>query len=186
MSTTATPDSLFEMLSRETRKLPPVDKWNPEHVGDSQMRIASDGSWTYQGSEIRRPEMVKLFSTILRREDDRYFLVTPVEKLEIDVEDAPFIATDLETRGGGETQEVLFITNVQDLVLADADHPLRVENPDTEPKPYLHVRNGLEALISRPLYYRLIELGVEQDRDGRKVLGIWSAGEFFELGSYRP
>jgi uncharacterized protein len=183
MSTTATPDSLFELLSRETRKLPPVEKWNPEHTGDSRMRIASDGRWFYQGSEIQRPEMVKLFSTILRREGDQHFLVTPVEKLEIEVEDAPFIATDLETRGKGEAQEILFITNVQDLVMADADHPLRVETPDTAPKPYLHVRAGLEALISRPLYYRLVDLGVEQQRDGRKVLGVWSAGEFFELGN---
>ncbi len=183
-----TPDSLFEQLStRQGKSLPPVDKWNPDNVGHSRMRIDADGRWYYQDSEIQRPEMVKLFSTVLRRDGDTYCLVTPAEKLEIEIEDAPFVAVDLETRGEGRAQEVVFATNVDDLIVADADHPITVEGEPDAPKPYLHVRAGLHALISRPLYYRMIEMAVERPEaasDGARVVGIWSRENFFELGRY--
>lgn len=162
-----------------TRGLPPVHLWNPEFSGDLDMRIARDGSWHYLGSPIGRAPLVRLFASILKKEDDKYYLVTPVEKVGIIVEDAPFVAVDFENSGAGSAQELTFVTNVGDVVVAGADHPIRVErDPETgEPSPYVLVRANLEALIDRKSFYRLIDLGVH--RDG--WFGVWSAGQFFGI-----
>ncbi len=173
------PDSLFALLEADKgRKRPPVLSWDPERVGSSGMRIEVDGRWFHQGSEIRRPEMVKLFATILRRDADRHFLVTPVERLSIDVADAPFVAVDVEARDAGADQRLVFKTNVDDYVEADAAHPIRIKGRGREARPYVLVRDGLEALISRAVYYHLAELTVP-GRNGRA--GVWSNGAFFEL-----
>ncbi len=173
------PDSLFEQLAADReRKRPPVLKWHPERIGTSAMRIASDGRWYYQGSEIRRPEMVKLFSTILRREGAHYFLVTPAEKLSIDVDDAPFLAVDMETSGIDRTARIVFRTNVDDFVEADMDHPILLKGEGELVRPYVVVRDGLEALISRAVYYRLAELTVAGPEGSA---GAWSNGAFFAL-----
>ncbi len=158
-------------------KLPPVDRWNPTHCGDSEMRIAADGSWHHQGSPITRPEMVRLFSTILRRESDgSHVLVTPVEKLSIAVEDAPFIAVEAKFSGEGEGQRVAFRLNTDEPVVADATHAIRIEGDTDAPRPYLHVRGGLDALIARTVFYELVERLVEGPGG---VRGLWSEGAFF-------
>jgi len=144
------------------------------------MRIGADGRWFYRESEIKRPEMVRLFSTILRRDENRHYLVTPVERLSIDVDDAPFVAVDVEATGGGENQRLVFRTNVDDYVEVDALHPIEMRGSSSDARPYVIVRNGLEALISRPAYYRLADLAIP-GRDGRA--GVWSNGGFFELES---
>ncbi|BCW88545.1 hypothetical protein sos41_16860 [Alphaproteobacteria bacterium SO-S41] len=159
------------------RKLPPVEKWNPPHCGPIPMRIARDGTWHYMGTPIGRAAMVRLFSTILRREPDgSHVLVTPVERVGIEVEDAPFIAVGVEAADGRLT----FMTNVGDQVTADADHPIRVEENEAtgEPSPYVRVRGGLEARLARPVFYELADLA--EERDG--VMGVTSAGTFFPLG----
>lgn len=163
----------------EDHKLPPVDKWNPDHCGSSDMRIARDGSWFHQGSPIGRQEMVRLFSTILRREaDGSHVLVTPVEKLDIEVEDAPFVAVEKKAEGEGRTMRIAFRLNTGDLVAAGPDHPLRFEPGDQGPRPYLHVRGGLEALVARSVYYELAEIAIA---NGGSAPGIWSNGAFFAL-----
>jgi hypothetical protein len=161
------------------QKLPPVDKWNPEHCGHSEMRIARDGTWFHQGSPIGRPAMVKLFSTILRREPDgRHVLVTPVEKLDIEVEDAPFIAVELKAGGRGVRATLAFRLNTGDLVTAGPDHALRFADSDEGPRPYLHVRGGLEALVARPVYYELAEIALANKSNPP---GVWSRGAFFAM-----
>jgi hypothetical protein len=172
--------SLAEIASLvEQQKLPPVDQWNPPHCGHSDMRIASDGTWFHQGSPIGRPAMVRLFSTILRREPDGgHVLVTPVEKLDIDVEDAPFLAVELRSEGEGSDQRLTFRLNTGDLVMADQDHPLRFEDRGHGMHPYLHVRGGLEALVARPVYYELANLAIEADH---APLGLFSQGAFFPM-----
>jgi hypothetical protein len=159
-------------------KLPPVHLWNPTHCGDSAMRIARDGTWFHEGSPIGRKELVRLFSTILRREPDGSFvLVTPYEKLDISVEDAPFIAIEVTTAGEGPDRRLIFRTNVDDLVEAGPDHLLRVETAaDGTPRPYLHVRAGLEALVNRPVFYELADLALAE---GATPPGLWSGGAFF-------
>jgi hypothetical protein len=146
------------------------------------MRIARDGTWFHQGSPIGRKELVKLFSTILRREPDgRFVLVTPAEKLDILVEDAPFIAVEATTEGEGAARQIIFRTNTDDLVAAGPDHPLRVETaPDGTPRPYVHVRAGLEALVNRPVFYQLADLALaEGGAEGAGPPGLWSGGAFF-------
>ncbi|WP_135502258.1 DUF1285 domain-containing protein [Roseovarius aestuariivivens] len=178
--TTPSAESLAEAARQAGKKgLPPVHKWNPEFCGDLDMRIARDGTWFYLGTPIGRPELVRLFSTILKREGDKYFLVTPVEKVGITVDDAPFVAVDFEAGGAGEAQNLLFETNVGDKVLAGPDNPIRVErDPETgEPSPYVLVRDGLEALIDRKSFYRLVEIGARQDG----WFGLWSGGDFFRI-----
>ena len=179
-----THDLLAQLPRSEQRGLPPVHLWNPPFCGDLDMRIARDGTWFYLGTPIGRKAMVKLFSSIIRRDGDDYFLVTPVEKVGIRVDDAPFVAVTLQVEGAGERQLLRFATQVEDDVLAGPDHALRVElDPHTgEPSPYLHVRANLEALIHRNLFYQLVELAVEREIDGRTWLGVWSAGVFFPLG----
>ena len=161
------------------QRLPPVERWNPEHCGDSEMRIARDGTWFHQGSPIGREAMVRLFSTILRREPDgRFVLVTPVEKLDIAVEDAPFVAVEMKHEGDGEAATLAFRLNTGDLVTAGPEHPLRfTERPDG-PHPYLHVRGGLEALVARSVYYELVDWALA---DGADPPGLWSDGAFFPL-----
>lgn len=166
----------------EERRLPPVEQWNPAHCGDSEMRIAADGTWFHQGSPIGRKEMVRLFSTILRREPDGSFLlVTPVEKLSIEVEDAPFIAVEVASEGEGRNRRLAFRLNTGDLVLADAEHRLSVRGSTDEPRPYLHVRGGLEALIARPVYYELARIAIDEQERPDDLPGLWSCGERFAL-----
>lgn len=172
-----------------TRKLPPVDKWNPPFCGDLDMRIATDGTWFYLGTPIGRPALVRLFSTILRREGDgKYVLVTPVEKVGLVVEDAPFIAVRVDAVGSGREQVLNFMTNVGDQVTAGAEHPLRValRGTEREPRPYLHVRGGLEARIARPVFYELVNMAEERATASGRELGVWSGGTFFSLGSPDP
>lgn len=177
------PEALFERLLAEQRRqqLPPVEKWQPEHTGTIDIRIARDGTWYHEGRPIERHAIVELFATILRREGDAYFLVTPVEKLAITVDDAPFQAVFMERDGEGDGQRLLFTTNVGDHVLADAEHPIDVREYDGEPAPYVLVRNGLWALLSRNVFYQLAELAAPVPGDPGK-LGVRSCGEWFELG----
>ena len=173
-------DSLIASINAsKTRGLPPVHLWNPPFCGDLDMRIARDGTWFYQGTPIGRPALVKLFSSILKRENGKYFLVTPVEKVGITVDDAPFVAIDFESTGAGPDQNVTFETQVGDIAAAGADHPIRVErDPETgEPSPYVHIRADLEALIDRKSFYRLVELGSHEEG----WFGIWSGGTFFQV-----
>jgi uncharacterized protein len=163
------------------RGLPPVHLWNPAHSGEIDIVIKADGRWVHEGATISRAPLVRLFSTVLRKDPDGYWLVTPVEKMKITVEDAPFIATALDAGADAEGRPVLcFTTNVGDEVEAGPEHPIRVEiDPTTdEPRPYLHVRRGLEALISRPVFYELVEMAAE--RDG--TLGVESGGTWFPIG----
>ncbi len=177
-------DLLSQIPKTEKKGLPPVHLWNPDFCGDIDMRIARDGTWFYMGTPIGRKPMVKLFSTIIRRDGDDYFLITPVEKVGITVDDAPFVAISLQVEGEGEAQVLRFTTNVDDEIEAGTEHPLRVElDPQTqEPSPYLHVRVNLEALIHRNVFYQLVELAVPQQIDGQTWLGVWSAGQFYPIG----
>ena len=157
----------------------------PIDCGHFDISIERDGTWSYRGSPIGRLPLVRLFSTVLRRETDgSYWLVTPVERGRITVEDAPFVAVELTRRGEGRHQELIFRTNIDDTVAADAEHPLRVENDSTlpGPNPYILVRNGLEARINRPVFYQLVELGTEERVGDATLFGVWSKGEFFPLG----
>ena len=158
-----------------TKGPPPVHLWNPEFCGDLDMRIARDGTWFYLGTPIGRHGLVKLFSSIIKREGDDYFLVTPVEKVGITVEDAPFVAVDFEPAEGG----LEFVTNVEDRVVAGPEHPIRVErDPDTgEPSPYVLIRRNLEALIDRKSFYRLVDIGEHEDG----WFGVRSGGAFFPI-----
>lgn len=161
------------------KKLPPVDQWNPTHCGHSEMRIARDGTWFHQGSPIGRTAMVRLFSTVLRREaDGSHVLVTPVEKLDIDVEDAAFVALEMKSEGAGKDRKIAFRLNTGDLAVADAQHPLIVRQGDDGPRPYLIVRGGLEALISRSVYYEMVAIALEEEAN---PVGLWSQGSFLSL-----
>lgn len=166
-------------------KLPPVEAWNPDFLGDIDMRIARDGTWYYNGTPIGRPAMVKLFSGVLRREGDgRHYLVTPVEKYGITVEDAAFVAVEMTVHGTGRDQVLTFRTNVDDEVMAGPEHPIRVDtDPESgEPAPYVHIRGRLEALIARAVFYDLVELADEDAPDTQGRIGVWSAGAFFPIG----
>lgn len=174
-------------LQREAsagRGLPPVDKWHPEHCGAIDIRIARDGTWFHQGTPIGRKELVRLFSTILRKDPDGFVLVTPAEKMRIVVEDAPFVAVLLDAEGAGAAQTLTFTTNVGDLTQAGAANPIRVEtDPRTEgPAPYVQVRKGLDARISRAVFYQLADLSVPGEGEHAGFLGVWSGGQFFRLG----
>jgi len=159
------------------RRLPPVEQWNPPHCGDSRMRIARDGTWFHEGAPIRRPAMVRLFAGLLRHEGDgRYVLVTPVEKLDIAVEDAPFVAVEARSEGSGEQRRIAFRLNTDEPVVAGPEHDVHL----VEGRPYLTVRAGLEAAIARPVYYELAEIALEEDADPP---GLWSDGVFFPLSS---
>jgi hypothetical protein len=159
--------------------LPPVERWHPDHCGDSEMRIARDGTWYHQGSPIGRQAMVRTFSRILRREPDgSHVLVTPVEKLDIAVEDAAFVAVEMKSEGEGVDRELAFQLNTGDVVIAGPDHPLTFRNTAGGPHPYLAVRGGLEALVSRSLYYELANIALDE---GDKPPSVWSRGARFAL-----
>ncbi|MFK7752869.1 MAG: DUF1285 domain-containing protein [Sedimentitalea sp.] len=163
----------------KTRGLPPVHLWNPPFCGDLDIRIARDGTWFYLGTPIGRPELVRLFSTILKKEDDKYFLVTPVEKVGIVVDDAPFVAVDFEAAGAAGDQTLRFVTAVGDHAVAGPSCPIRVERDAKtgEPSPYVLIRDNLEALIDRKSFYRLVELGAHHEG----WFGLWSGGAFFQI-----
>jgi len=165
--------------------MPPVHLWNPEHSTDIRMEIRADGSWWHDGGRIKRTRLVKLFSRILRKDPDgQIYLVTPYEKVIVHVEDAPFIAVRVDRVGvPGRSQELAFTTNLGDVAVASADLPIRVEtDPETqEPAPYVEVRDGLEAKLSRPVFYELAEMA-EAYEGSAGQLGVWSQGQFFELG----
>jgi hypothetical protein len=163
-------------------RLPPVDAWNPTHCGDSAMRILADGTWLHEGSPIGRPALVRLFSTILRGEPDGgHVLVTPVEKLAIAVEDAPFVAIELTSEGDGEARRLGFRTNVGDVVVAGPAHPLTIADRGHGPHPYLRVRGRLDALVARPVYYELANLALDGTPGPGGAIGLWSDGAFFAL-----
>jgi hypothetical protein len=162
------------------RGLPPVHLWNPAHCGEIDIVIKKDGRWFHEGSPIGREALVRLFSTVLRKDPDGTYLVTPVEKMKITVEDAPFIAVRVDRDG----EALKFLTNVGDEVEAGPENAIRVElGEDGEPRPYLHVRRGLEALISRPVFYELVEMAEERPSADGPVLGVESNGAWFPLGS---
>ena len=167
------------LTAAKTRGLPPVHLWNPPFCGDLDMRIARDGTWFYQGTPIGRPGLVKLFSSILKKEGDKYFLVTPVEKVGITVDDAPFLAVDFEATGEGRDQVLTFTTQVDDTAVASTDLPIRVvRDAETgEPSPYVRVRANLDALIDRKSFYRLVDLGAHHE----EWFGVWSSGTFFPI-----
>jgi len=162
------------------RGLPPVHLWNPAHSGEIDIVIRRDGHWVHEGGVISREALVRLFSTVLRKDPDGFWLVTPVEKMRITVEDAPFVAVAVEVEGG----VLRFTTNVGDVVEAGPENPLRVEvDPATgEPSPYVHVRRGLEALIARPVFYELVEMAEARETPEGAQLGVESAGVFFPIG----
>ena len=162
---------------------PPVHLWNPPYCGEIDIRIARDGTWFHEGTPIGRLGLVTLFASILKREGDRYFLVTPVEKVGIQVEDAPFLAVDFTVTESGPSQRLTFVTKTEDRITAGPDHALRIAtDPATgEPAPYIHVRAGMEALIDRKSFYRLVDLGVQEEVDGTPWFGVWSDGVFFPI-----
>ena len=180
-------ETIYEFSKKEKNSLPPVDKWNPEFCGDIDMKIMRNGKWLYMGTEIKRPAMVKLFSGILRLDSDNcYYLVTPVEKVRISVEDAPFIATSLISENKDNINHLYFITNVNEKILLTKNNPLeiKIDNKTEEPSPYIFVRKNLKALISRSVFYELIELASKKNIDGKDCLVIDSAGEVFKLYEY--
>jgi hypothetical protein len=162
---------------------PPVHLWNPPFCGDLDMRIAADGTWFYLKTPIGRPALVKLFASVLKREGDKYYLVTPVEKCGIAVDDAPFVAVEMKVERTEASRILHFRTNVDDWVACGAEHALRFE-PEVHSsglKPYLHVRRDLWAKVKRALFYDLVELGEERDIDGKRMFGVSSGGEFFAM-----
>ena len=176
-------EALLATVTKAAKKgPPPVHLWNPPFCGDIDMRIARDGTWYYLGTPIGRAPMVKLFSSILKREGDAYFLVTPAEKVGITVDDAPLLAVDFTATGEGLAQNLRFVTKTEDEVDADAQHRITVRIDETgAPSPYIHVRDGLNALIDRKSFYRLIELGCHAVQDGESWFGLWSHGQFFKV-----
>jgi hypothetical protein len=175
-------DSIVTALPREKGSLPPVEKWNPPFCGDIDMKIETDGTWLYRKTPIGRPALVKLFSGILKREDDKYFLVTPVEKVGLIVVDAPFLAVELKVERAAD-QILAFRTNVDDWVEAGPGHAMKfVTEPATGGlKPYVHVRRDLWAKVTRALFYDLVGLGEERDIAGTRMFGVASKGEFFAM-----
>jgi len=162
--------------------LPPVHLWNPPFCGDLDMRIAGDGTWFYLGTPIGRPALVRLFSTILKREGGKHFLVTPVEKVGIRVDDAPFLAVEMQKLSDERGMLLRFRTNVDDWVACDAAHRLRFKTAaDGGLTPYLHVRADLWAKVTRAIYYDLVDMGEERMVDGRQMFGVASGGEFFAM-----
>jgi len=178
---TPSAENIAASVSAATRGkgLPPVHLWNPPFCGDLDIRIARDGTWFYLGTPIGRPALVKLFSSILKKEAGKYYLVTPVEKVGIQVDDAPFVAVDVDHRDG----DLHFTTQVGDTMIAGPDHPIRVErDPETgEPSPYVLVRSNLEALIDRKSFYRLVDLGLHEIWKGESWFGLRSQSTFFPV-----
>ncbi|MDZ7907460.1 MAG: DUF1285 domain-containing protein [Gemmobacter sp.] len=177
-------NSLMDQVKSASKKgPPPVHLWNPAYCGEMDMRIARDGTWFHEGTPIGRAPLVKLFAGILKLEEGRYYLVTPVEKLGIQVEDAPFVAVDFSVSGEGDSQEITFTTNVGDEAVAGAEHPIRVtRDAETgEPSPYVMIRRGLEARIDRKSFYRLVDMGETAPHEGADWFGVRSGGLFFPM-----
>jgi hypothetical protein len=187
MARTAPEQNAMQSLLKaaESATYPPVERWNPDYCGEMDMVIRRDGSWWHEGARIGREKLIRLFSRILRKDEDGHtYLVTPAEKIRISVEAAPFLAVRVDATGDGEDQRIAFLTNMDDAVVAGPDHPLRVAfGPDGAPDPYIHIRGRLEALITRAAFYDLAELAVEgEGPDGEPTMGVWSQGVFFPLG----
>ncbi|MCY4005390.1 MAG: DUF1285 domain-containing protein [Rhodobacteraceae bacterium] len=177
-----TVDTLASAAGKIARRGPaPVHLWNPPFCGQLDIRIARDGTWYYLGTPIGRQRLVKLFSSIIRKDNDRYYLVTPVEKVGICVEDVPFIAIDFDIKGCGRGQSVTFLTNVDEQAIASAMRPVRVERAAQtgEVSPYVTVRANLEARIDRKSFFRLVDICCHEDRDGKSWFGLWSENTFF-------
>ena len=178
------PTALAARLDAQ-KPLPPVDRWQPPLSGDIDLRIARDGIWYHEGVAFQREALVRLFASILRQDEDgAHYLVTPVEKWRIQVDDAPFLAVRLDAEGTGLNQSLSFTTNLGDTVIAGAEHPLWVEYrvPGGEPSPYIHIRGKLRALLSRAVFIELVELGEERSAAVGRDYGVWSQGQFFSLG----
>ena len=174
----------LEAAARSAPSGPPVNSWNPPYLGEIDMRITSDGAWHYMGTPVERQRLVRLFAGILRREEDgQYCLVTPVERYGIEVEDAPFTAVEMSVSGVGEAMEICFRTNVDDAVVAGEQNPLRFAAGGLhgEVRPYVLVRDRLEALISRAIFYDLVDLATRHEVNGVEKFGVWSGGDFFAM-----
>ncbi|WP_029029376.1 DUF1285 domain-containing protein [Salinarimonas rosea] len=181
---TGGPDALSRLVAaaKGGRGAPPVERWNPPYCGEIDMRIAADGTWFYQGTPIGRPALVKLFASVLRKDPERFVLVTPVERVGIVVEDAPFLAVEMAVEGAGEARRLAFRTNVDDVVTVGADHPLVfARDGHGGAKPYVKVRGELWALVTRALAYDLAEMAEPRTLDGRDVFGIAAGGGFWEV-----
>ena len=181
-------DSLLKSLGKVDveKSLPPVDKWHPDRIYKIDIRIAHDGSWYHEGDRIKRPQLVKLFSSILRKDpDNKTYLVTPAEQAEIEVEDAHFQMLDFDCVGEGKDQKLVFVNNVGDRTVVDSEHEIFMQlSPVTgEQNPYLNVRHGLTGRIVRAAYYRLVDIAVEKTIEGKSWFGVWSSGVFFKLGT---
>lgn len=176
-------DGIAGAVAAGRGKTPPVDQWNPPYCGDIDMRIARDGTWFYQGTPIGRPALVKLFASVLKREGEHYFLVTPVEKCGIIVDDVPFVAVELNIDDDPAGRRLRFRTNVDDWVACGPGHALRFESDAVTGglRPYVHVRRDLWAKVSRPLYYDLVHIGEERDEAGTRMFGVASAGVFYAM-----
>ncbi len=187
MKSTESENGLTAIIKQiKDKKHPPVHLWNPEFCGDLDMRIARDGTWYYLGSPIGRKQLVSLFSGVIRLDEDgKYYLVTPVEKIGITVDDAPFVAVEMFVKGNGADQIISFRTHVDDFVIVDEKHSIRMifDKDTAEPSPYVTVRVNLEALIARSVFYDLVELAEETKIDGQMKFGVWSSGHFFEFCS---
>ena len=182
MATSIDPESLAARLG--TANYPPVQAWKPSIKGEMALRITRDGEWMYQDSPIQRPALVRLLASVLRLDSDaEYYLVTPTEKLRITVDDVPFLAVEVEQTRTDSHQSLIFRTNVDDIVAADAEHELWVTGGSkaTGPLPYLHVRAGLNARITRPVFYALADFACQHRIDGQEFLGVFSGGAFFPL-----
>ena len=177
-------ETIYEFSKKEKNSLPPVDKWNPDFCGDIDMRIMRNGKWFYMGSEIKRPAMIKLFSRILRLdEDNHYYLVTPVEKVRIQVEDAPFVATSIHQEKKNGIKNLYFTTNLNEEILLSNQNPIdiKIDINTEEPSPYIRVRKNLKALISRSVFYELIDLAKKQTIDSVECLILESNNEIFKI-----
>ena len=176
-------ETIYSFSKSNKKSLPPIEKWNPPFCGDIDMTISKSGKWYYMGSEIKRPAMVKLFSGILRLESDNsYYLVTPVEKVRIQVEDAPFVAVAITKEQSEGMNTVTFLTNLNDEIVLSKENPLSIEiKKNDEPSPYITVRNNLRALISRSVFYELVDLAETIPIDGVPYLAIKSQGEIFKI-----
>jgi len=178
-------ETLFASLSDyvNTNTLPPVENWHPDKQSCIDIRIDPSGNWIHEGGEIKRHSMVRVFSSILRKEGSKFYLVTPEVKLEIRVDDVPFLVTNMETSGAGKNRIVAFVTKAGDYLTLDSNHKLNIEDHGHGVKPYISVRQGMQGLLSRPVYYQLAEFCSEHgpDAQGKRYLGIWSSGMFFNL-----
>lgn len=168
----------------EQRKLPPVDQWDPQHISDSKMQILSDGRWFHDGGEIKRTAMIRAFSSLLRKDDDGYWLVTPYEKQSIIVDDAPFIAVELNSEGSGKDRTIFIRINVDEIVVIGSKNAIMMNNiSGEEPIPYIEVRAGLLAKCARTVAYELYEIAIAESPDNSDEIGLWSGGAYFNLSN---